>query len=372
MHRRSFLQFGLMGSALLAMANRGLANPAKTLRQACTAKGFDVGIMVNINDATTDEFMVNASRHFSLAANLGTEIEWGSNEGIYWKPPFRYLDKFLKACEKHDMRARIRQIYSHENMPQNLAKNVDDGSMRTPKQLEALLVKRVDLVCAQFDPKTTMTLQVMDEILDNKKWLRQDPLTSVLGDKVIEIIFQRAREHLPNAKLTYQEEGIDVDAQHFFRHKAQNFIKLLERMKKQNIPCTGVAIGGWYNPATGQPNYSDWLFRNICDLGYDLHVSELTTVYGLRGANRRWNPPPGPQQERIVSKVYREVFDYLISLGNLKEITFWAPIDSSRNMMRTGFGRVIEPYKNAEPGILDKDFSEKKVYRQLVDLVEAK
>lgn len=361
--RRQFL-VGVPITALLfsplfsdgASAGEGQAN----LRAAARARGIEVGAMLQLRQASRPGFLEMLSSNFTLAANLFDEIEWGSNPGFDSDPTFGRLSEFLDICERYGLRPRARQIYSLENAPRN-AHLRPDGTPKNKSELEKTLLKRVQQVCKPLKGRNAI-IQVIDEILaDHEGGLRKNPFSDALGEEYVDILFHAAHEAAPDALLTYQEFGPEVDPDHFFKRKTRDYLRLLERLRKRNVPITGAALGGFAPMSDShQLVLKKSFFKAIQDLDYDIHLNELTVIYAICGSTRKWFPKSAKENDRVVKQSYARAFEFLCQFKRLREITFFAPVDGD-NTVQTGTLCVL-PYAEARPGIFNSDLTPKPVY----------
>ena len=108
-------------------------------------------------------------------------------------------------------------------------------------------------------------------------------------------------------------------------------------------------------------------FRAIQALDYDIHLNELTIIYEISGAPRKWHPKSDKENDKVVEQVYVRAFEFLCQLKRLREITFFAPVDGD-NTIQTGT-LSVRAYDRARPGIFNADFSPKPVYHAVTKAV---
>ena len=247
--RREFL----FASSLAALSFSGLvssdghsATPTGNLKSAAQKRGIEVGAFANIRQLLTPDFSQMLEANFTLVAVLFGEMEWGENPGFNSEPSFSALTRFLDVCAGLGLRTRARQIYSQENRPRN-AHLRPDGTPKNKSELERTLLKRVEQVCKPLKGRNAI-IQVIDEILaDHEGGLRKDPFADALGEEYVDLLFHAAHEAAPDALLTYQEFGPEIDPDNFFKRKTWDYLALLERLRKRNVPITGVGLGGMGN-----------------------------------------------------------------------------------------------------------------------------
>lgn len=362
--RRQFL-FG--AAALLSAEAAPVAGWTEgallTLRQAAQKRGIEIGAFASVAQSYRPAFTKMLSEHFTLAANISDEMEWDANPGFEFDPPFGGLTNFLNRCRTLGLRPRARQIYSKEALPPN-AHLRPDGTPKNKSELEKTLVKRVEQVCAPLKGRNAI-IQVIDEILaDHEGGLRKDPFSTALGEQYVDLLFHAAHAAAPDALLIYQEYGPEIGPNGFLKRKTKDYVALLERLRKRDVPITGAALGGFMHP---QLVLQKSLFKTIEDLEYDIHITELTQIYAMRGEAEHWYPKNAEENDRVVQQRYVKAFAFLCQLKRLREITFFAPVDNDNTVESGSIGIAI--YPDARPGLFNLDLTPKPVYRAVTDAV---
>ena len=322
--------------------------------------------MAHLRQMLNLDFAEMLASNFTLLGVLFNEMEWRSNPGFQEDPNFSGLKQFLDISAKLGLRVRARQIYSDENIPHN-AHLRQDGSPKNRSELEKTLIRRVGQVCKPLKGRNTI-IQVIDEILaDHEGGLRKNPFADALGEEYVDLLFHAAHEAAPDALLIYQEFGPEIEPDHFFKRKTRDYLALLERLRRRNVPITGAALGGFSFPPGDQPILRKSLFKTIQELEYDIHLTELTVVYDICGNPRKWFPKNERENDKIVERTYVRTFEFLCQFKRLREITFFAPVDGD-NTIQTGT-LCVRPYDKARPGIFNLDLTPKPVYHAVVNSI---
>jgi GH35 family endo-1,4-beta-xylanase len=369
LNRREFaVRAPISALCLLGMSNGGRAEAqAGALREAARSRGFEIGAFATTGQMRRKDFREMLGANFTMAANLSDNMEWASNPGLNGDPDFVSLTTWLDFCAEVGLRVRARNIYSHENNPSN-AHLRPDGTPKNKSELEKTLVKRVEQVCRVLKGRNAI-IQVIDEILaDPNGGMRRDPFFDALGEDYVDILFHATHEAAPDALLVYFDSGPELDPiGHYFDKKRRDYLALLARLRKRNVPITGAAFGSFVFPPGGGLRLDRGFFKAVEDMDYDIHLCEVTVVYDLCGNPRTWHPQTSQENDRIAEEQYTKIFSFICQFKRLKEITFWAPVDND-NTVETGT-RCLRPYKNARPGILTRDFQRKPVYDRLMNVV---
>jgi GH35 family endo-1,4-beta-xylanase len=366
MRRREFV-FGTATSFLSALIPHEVAAEARqTLREAAVKRGIEIGAMIQPAQFNDPKYAELFAANFTLAGLIFNEMEWASNPGLYDAPDFYGLKNYVTLCQKYGMRLRARQIYGDETRPVN-AHLRKDGTPKNKNELEQTLIRRAQQCCAPLKG-TNSIIQVIDEILaDHEGGLRRNPFSDALGETYVDILFHAAHDAAPDALLMYQEFGPEVDPDQFFARKTRDHLALLERLRNRNVPITGAGYGGFVQPTPIAPVLKRSYFKAVEDLGYDIHLNELSIIYTICGNNITFHPKSDKENNYWLDRIYEGWVEFLCGFKRLREITFWAPIDHY-NTIETGT-RCVIPYSGARPGLFNSDLSRKPIYDRLVKIV---
>lgn len=192
------------------------------------------------------------------------------------------------------------------------------------------------------------------ENLRNSSWLQ------VLGPEYLTRAFQFAHAADPDAKLYYNDYGIEAGPKH-----ASSMV-LLKRLTKDGAPIHGVGIQGHWS--TTQIPYAalDEALADYAALGLKVSITELdVTIRGVSGGQfgpgvggRRpgGGAPPAPQDLQAQADAYARLFAIFIKHKDVVErVTFWGLSD--RRTWRFG----------QHPLIFDSNNQRKPAYVAIVD-----
>jgi GH35 family endo-1,4-beta-xylanase len=168
------------------------------------------------------------------------------------------------------------------------------------------------------------------ENLRNSSWLQ------ALGPEFLTLAFKFAHEADPDAKLYYNDYGIEADPKH-----ASSMV-LLKRLIKDGAPIQGVGIQGHWS-TTGVPYAAlDSAISDYASLGLKVSITELdVTIRGASGG--QFGPGPGwrgggfggrsvaPASTKALkaqADAYARLFAILIKHKDAVErVTFWGLSD---------------------------------------------
>jgi GH35 family endo-1,4-beta-xylanase len=192
------------------------------------------------------------------------------------------------------------------------------------------------------------------ENLRNSSWLR------VLGPEFLTLAFKFAHEADPDAKLYYNDYGIEAGPKH------ASSIVLLKRLIKDGAPIHGVGIQGHWSTTYVPFAALDKAISDYAKLGLKVSITELdVTIRGSSGGQFgfgfgdrrvRGGESPTPQDLKAQADAYARLFAIFIKhKDSIERVTFWGLSD--RRTWR--FGQY--------PLIFDFDNQRKPAYAAIVD-----
>jgi GH35 family endo-1,4-beta-xylanase/enterochelin esterase-like enzyme len=192
------------------------------------------------------------------------------------------------------------------------------------------------------------------EHLRNSSWLR------VVGPEFIPLAFQFAHEADPDAKLYYNDYGIEAGPKH------ASSIVLLKRLIHDGVPIHGVGTQGHWSMAHIPYAALDKAIADYAALGLKVSISELdVTIRGASGGQFGRGPgggrrgevsPPSPQELKAQADGYARLFAIFLKHKDVVErVTFWGLSD--RRTWRFG----------QHPLLFDSNNQRKSAYAAIVD-----
>lgn len=194
------------------------------------------------------------------------------------------------------------------------------------------------------------------ENLRNSSWLQ------ALGPEFLTLAFQFAHAADPDAKLYYNDYGIEAGPKH-----ASSMV-LLKRLIKDGAPIHGVGIQGHWSTTHIPYAALDEAISDYAALGLKVSITELDlTIRGVSGGQFGPGPgfggrrlgsgaPPAPQDLQAQADAYARLFAIFIKHQDVVErVTFWGLSD--RRTWRFG----------QHPLIFDSNHQRKPAYAAIVD-----
>ncbi len=179
---------------------------------------------------------------------------------------------------------------------------------------------------------------VVNEVLDEDGTLRQTPWLKIIGEDYIAKAFQYAHEADPKAQLIYNDYSLENEP------KRLGAVKLIEKLKAEGVPITGVGLQDHVHLDWPSPEQLDATITAFSKLGMKVMLTEFdidVLPQALQGqtaevtahaeAQAKLNPyrdglPDSVQQE--LAKRYGELFSVLVKhRGEVNRVTFWGVTD---------------------------------------------
>jgi hypothetical protein len=154
--------------------------------------------------------------------------------------------------------------------------------------------------------------------------LRNSPWQRALGSDYIALAFKFAHEADPDAKLYYNDYGIEAGPKH------ESSMVLLRRLIKDGAPIYGVGIQGHRSTADVPYEALDKAIKDYASLGLKVSITELdVTIRGAAGG--QFGPggrpgevkPPSPEDLKAQADAYAKLFAIFIKHKDVVErVTF--------------------------------------------------
>jgi GH35 family endo-1,4-beta-xylanase len=181
--------------------------------------------------------------------------------------------------------------------------------------------------------------------------LRISSWLQAMGPDFITLAFKFAHDADPDARLYYNDYGIEVGPKH-----ASSMV-LLRRLIKNGAPIHGVGIQGHWSTTNIPYAALDKAIADYASLGLKVSISELdVTIRGVSRGRRPGGTPPSSEDLKAQADAYARLFAIFIKHKDVVErVTFWGLSD--RRTWRLG----------QHPLIFDASNQRKPAYGAIVD-----
>ncbi len=302
-------------------APRVLVGGTNSLRAHAEARGLLYGVAVDpalldvdglASGETKDRYtlLVLTQADILVAENA---MKWASLRPTADKFDFSLADRLVSFAGQTGKRVRGHNLCWHEALPpwfkdvanKDNARQMLEAHIRTVAGRYRGQIHSWDVVNEAVNPA--------DDRLDG---LRKSPWLELVGPDYVEFAFKIAAEADPQAKLVYNEFGIELDTPEQIEKRGQVLL-LVRRLKARGIPIHAVGVQS-HLPADGpQPGPGLVKFiQEIAKLGLDVYITEMDV-------NTR-NVPGGPdEQDAAVSQVYTNYLGQVLAQPNVPLLLNW-------------------------------------------------
>jgi endo-1,4-beta-xylanase len=249
---------------------------------------------------------------------------------------FALPDKYVAFGEKNHMFIVGHTLVWHNQTPAWVFQD-EKGNPADRETLLKRLRDHIRTVVGRYKGRIN-GWDVVNEALDEDGTLRQTPWLKIIGEDYIAKAFEFAHEADPKAELYYNEYSLENEA------KRKGAIALIENLKKQGVPVTGVGLQGHYKMDWPSVPSVDETIAAFEKLGVKVMITELDidvlpAAMPYRGADvtlqvelqAKLNPyvnglPDSVQQ--TLAKRYSDLFGvFLKHRGVISRVTFWCVAD---------------------------------------------
>ncbi len=245
----------------------------------------------------------------------------------YWKwlrpSPDRFdfssLDRLMRCAQLTGKQARGHVLVWHEAMPRWFAK------VATKQNARQLLVEHIQAVAGHLRGRIE-TWDVVNEAIEpgdgRADGLRRSPWLELIGPDYIELAFRTAAEADPQAKLAYNEFGIETDRPRDAR-KRDFTLELLRRLKTAGTPIHAVGVQSHLWPGLGGEagRGLQEFIREAAKMGLEVQISELdVSCAGMKGKT--------PELDEAVARIYRDYLNLVLAEPNVRQVISWGITDA--------------------------------------------
>ena len=327
--------------------------PAPTLRGAADSKGFEIGCA--ILHWYAPGMLDTYAREFNLAI-VGWDMNWSNLEptrgNLTFSNPSQYADADARVqfALENNMKVRGEDLVYAPFYPDWLVTGAFSRS-----ELTDIVQNHIYDVVTHFSGKISQWV-VLNEYLPLSWHSRPDILHEVIGDELVEIVFQAARSADPSAVLLYNDGGNERPN----GAKVPTTKDIVAKLKPKGlIDAVGLQM---HLDGANPPSKTE--------------VIEAMRGYGLpayvTGSDINLRNVPGSNDERfaIQAQIWREVLDAALASGVCNSFSFYGIGDKYSWLEFGGPGPLVPDYSAiANPTPFDDDLNPKPAYYALLDVL---
>ncbi len=299
---------------------------ANSLRAHATARGLLYGTAVDPELLDVDGVAAGSARDgYTLLIKEQAGILVAENamkwEGLRPGPSifdFTMADKLMRFAGLAGQRVRGHNLCWHEALPSWFKSTVNATNARNH------LVQHIRVVAGRYHGQIH-SWDVVNEAIEPKDGrpdgLRKTPWLELIGPEYLDLAFRTAGEADPQAKLTYNDYGIELDTPEQTR-KREAVLELLQGFKSRGVPIHAVGVQSHIQADGPQPGAGlQSLIREAAKMDLEVYVTEMdVNTHSLAG---------GPEaQDAAVAKVYRDYLTLVLAEPNVPIALTWGITDA--------------------------------------------
>jgi len=230
---------------------------------------------------------------------------------------FSDADYIVGFAESGDMKMRGHCLVWHQALPAWFNDTVYKGNA------QSMLVEHINTVVGRYAGRIH-SWDVVNEAVNpydkRPDGLRDSVWLQLIGEDYIEIAFRAARQADPNALLTYNEYGIELD-NFESDNKRASVLLLLRRLKARNVPIDAVGIQSHLTaealtaPGSGYIGVAHFILQ-VRELGLQVFITEMdVSDAAIPGTLRDRN--------RAVASTYNDYLHVVLADTAVKAVLTW-------------------------------------------------
>lgn len=311
LNRRDFMAAG--ASLVLAGGARAGEPGLGTLKAKAARKGVALGSMVAAKPLA-EQADLRAALPGAVALLVpGDEMKWGYVQPRPGPPDFTAAESIAGFAQANGMGLRGHTALWYRNLPDWAAQALlgFDGAR--------VMESRVRAVLGQFKGRV-LEWDVVNEAVEPKDgepdFLRASPFYRGLGPGYVASAFRIARETDPNAKLFYNDYGVEYRYRGMDERRA-GVLKLLENLKRNDVPIDGLGI---QSHLVARLPFDPKLFRRflaeVAGLGLAVSITEFdVNDFGVEGDIAA--------RDRVIADYARRFLDVALDEKAVRTVMTW-------------------------------------------------
>ncbi len=342
----------------------------------------------SLKDAYKDDFMIGAALNaYRVEVDSGPVAEliasqfnsataenamkWGPIHPLPGLYDFADADRFADFCQVHGIKIVGHTLVWHSQTPKWVFED-DNGAPLTREALLERMREHIFTVMGRYKGRV-YSWDVVNEALSEDGTLRDSPWRRIIGDDYIVKAFEFAREADPQAKLYYNDYGIENPA------KRAGAVAIVKMLQQAGARIDGVGIQEHVSLVWPQAQELDASIRAFGEVGVKVAITELDVTVlpdpdmGNADVGRRFiqNTPaldpyvaglPAATQTKLAER-YAELFGvYLANKDVVERVTLWGLSDRESWLNNFPvFGRTNHPL------LFDRHLKAKSAFFAVID-----
>jgi endo-1,4-beta-xylanase len=240
-------------------------------------------------------------------------MKWG---GLRPSPSifdFTLADRMMRFAKLTGQRARGHNLCWHEGLPLWFRYTANKDNARQ------LLTQHIETVAGRYRGQLH-SWDVVNEAINpadgRPDGLRKSPWLEFIGADYLDLAFRTAAQADPQAKLTYNDYGFELDTPEQSTKRDQ-ILQLLRGFKARCVPIHAVGVQSHLQADGPQPGAGLLSFiREAAKMGLEAFVTEMdVNTHSLAGG--------AEEQDAAVALVYRNYLGMMLAEPNLQVALTW-------------------------------------------------
>jgi endo-1,4-beta-xylanase len=256
-------------------------------------------------------------------------------------------DELITFCRNNNMRVHGHTLIWHQQNPAWM--NEFQGSKA---EWEAMMKLHIVSIVRYYSHRI-FSWDVVNEAFNEDGSLRDNIWLQHIGPSYIEKAFKYAHEANPEAKLFYNDYGLETNPT-----KLNAVIRFFNTLKLKGVTIDGIGLQMHINIKYSQSNMIEQVIQAVANQNYLVHLSEVDISLNPLSKEYQLNDKDLEAQAQLMAKIvrtYKNIPKHL-QFG----ITFWG-ISDNYSWIRSYFNRVDYPL------LFDENFKPKPIYCNLID-----
>lgn len=340
-----------------ASPEAGLPEGGPGLGAIAATRGILYGAAVGAAHIANPAFAAAVRRECAIIVGEN-DFKWRPTQPQPDQPTFGRADAVAGFAAENRLRLRGHTMIWQESLPPWVTERLSAGRAVA----EATIRARASVMAARYRGRI-MTWDVVNEAVggDNTgpEMMRDTPFHRALGESFLDIAFAAAREADPDARLAYNDFGLEQAVPWQDQHRSA-VLRLLERLLSRGVPVDTLGIQAhlqteWAFDATVLSRF----LRDVAGLGLHIEITELDV-------DDRALPAAIEPRDAAVADLTRRFLDVALAERRVDVVMTWGLSDRHSWLSRTPSRQRADG--NRQRGLpLDEEFRRKPMWQAMAE-----
>jgi endo-1,4-beta-xylanase len=301
------------------------------LRAAGEGRGILVGSAISAAGITADAELAALIPQQCSIVVAENDMKWLFTQPEPSRYDFTRADVVASFAEKNGLKLRGHNLCWHHSLPQWVEK------MATKENAAEILRQHITAVAGRYAGKI-QSWDVVNEAIELKDGrsdgMRDSLWMKLLGPQYLAIAYGTAAKIDPQAKLTYNDFGLEGDTK-YHDERRRVCLRLLRWFKDKHTPIQALGLQSHLHEQSSG-NYSELnrFIEQVSGMGLEVYVTELDVK--LDGS--------GEAAEKRAANVYRHYLENVLRHAAVKAVLTWGLRPGEHQEGRLlPFGESLQP-----------------------------